>query len=336
MSTYTGALTLPQYAIQANVPIVTKVTMSLLENGSVLADIPLANKKTLVQNGVRFESLGSPTWANLNDDFTAVTNTPKAYSEQAYLIRNSIDVDRKLVQDVNQISDPRGVQLAAFLKSVAYDVNDKFINNDPVAGTAAAPVGLKYRLNNPTIYGSLSELKIDAGGTVVDMSAAGMTAATALAFIELVQNMIDYLGGPDGVVIYMNDVLKRRFETAIRKVGAGAGFTTTADAFDRRISTFQGAIIRDIGRKADQTTRIITSTENADGTAGSSNYTSMYAVKYGEDHLMGWQFDPLEDSVIDYGLLPNAPIYRIGFDYGVGIMSQHNRCMARAYDVKVS
>jgi len=330
-----SALTLAQYALMSSDPLVQKVTFSLLENGSVLTDIPLATKKSLIANGVRFEGdLPTVNWAQLNTEFTTVSVTPKAYQEQAYLIRNSIDVDRKLVQDVNQISDPRGVQLAAYLKSVAYDFNDKFINNDPVAGDANAPVGLKYRLDNPATYGVVSELKIDAGG--VDMSAAGMTATTALSFIEYVQNAIDFLGGPDGVVIYLNDTLKRRFETAIRKVGAGAGFTTIADAFDRRIATFQGAAVRDIGRKGDQSTRIISSTETAAGAAGSSNFTSMYAVKYGEDHMMGWQFDSLEDSIIDYGLLQNAPLYRIGIDYGVGLLAQHTRCMARVYDIKVS
>jgi hypothetical protein len=335
MPVLSNTITLAQYAMMSNDPLVKKISFSLLENGSVLNDIPLTNKKSLKASGVRFEGdLPTVTWAKLNDDWTAASGTPKPFEEQAFLIRNSIDVDKKLVEDENQIQDPRAVQLQAYLKSVVYDFNDKIINNDPITGDANAPTGLRYRLDNPNTYGVVSELKLNAGS--LDMSPSGMTVGTANQFVELVQTMVDYLGGPDGVVFYMNDTLKRRFAAAIRLLGAGAGFDTTRDAFDRVVQSYQGAVVRDIGRKSDQSTRIITNTETSAGAAGSSTFTSFYAVKYGEDHLMGWQFEDLGDSVIDYGLLQQNPLYRIAIDYAIGLFPQHTRCMGRAYGIKVS
>lgn len=337
MAVSSNALTLTDYALMANNPLVTRITYSLLENGSILADIPLVTKKAMVANGVRWVgNLPSVTWSKLNVDPTVTKGEPTPYQEQAYLIRNAIDVDKKLVQDETQIVDPRGAQIEAYLRSVVHDMNDKFINNDHVTGNADSIVGLRYRLNNQSVYGVNSDMKIDAGG--VDLSWSGISATKANQFIEYIQLLLDYMGSTDGdgVVLYMNDLLKRRFEAAVRLLGAGAGFSIVKDAFGRNISMYRGAIVRDIGRKVDQSTRIITYTENADGTAGNSNYTSIYGVKYGPDHMVGWQFDDLASSIEDVGLIGNGgTTYRTVIDYAVGLYPQHTRCIGRLYDIKV-
>lgn len=330
-----SALTLAQYAIQSNDPLVQKITYSLIENGAVLQDMPLVNKKTMITNGVRWTgNLPTVNWAKLNSDPVVTSGTPSAYQEQAYLIRNAIDVDKKIVEDENQIVDPRGAQVAAYLKAVTYDMNDKFINNDVVTGNADAIVGLRARIDAPDVYGVNSEMKVNFGG--VDLTTA-MTAATANTFIELLQQMLDYMGAPDGdgVVLYCNDLLKRRIERAVRTLGAGAGFDTTRDAFGRSVAKYRNATLRDIGRKADQSTRIISSTETAAGAAGSSNYTSLYGVRYGDEAMIGWQFEPL--SAEDIGLIGNGgTVYRTVIDYAFGLYPQHTRCVARAYNIKVS
>lgn len=335
MSVSTSALTLAQYAIMSNDPLVRKISYSLLENGSVLQDIPMLNQKSMIANGVRWEgNLPTVNWAKLNTDPTVTSGTPKPYQEQAYLLRNAIDVDKKLVEDVNQIVDPRGAQIGAYLRAAAYDINDKFINNDHVTGDAQSFVGLRYRIANPTVYGVNSDMSIDAGA--VDMTTA-MTATTANTFIEALQSLMDYLGAPegDGVTLYMNDLMRRRFERAIRVLGAGAGFTMTKDAFDRAVAMYRNAKIRDIGRKADQTTRIITSTETSAGAAGSDHHTSIYGVRYGDEQFQGWQFDPLQAE--DIGLIGNGgTVYRTLIDYAFGLYPQHTRCMGRLFGIKVS
>lgn len=338
MAVDSNALTLPQYALMSNDPMVRKVTFSLLEFGSILADIPLPTKKTFIANGARFQgdSLPVVNWAKLNEEPTVVTATPTPFQEQVYLIRNAIDTDNLLVDEENQIVDPRGIRLEAYLRSVAYDMNDKFINNEHLAGDPDCFVGLKSRLDNPTVYGCESELKIDGGG--VDLTQAAMTAATANKFLEFVDTLLSYLGAPDGggVVLYMNEVLQRRFAFAIRVLGAGAGFTTARDGFDRTIDMYKGATIRVIGRKKDQATQIITSTEANTGAAGSSTYTSMYGVRYGESGMTGWQFRSLGESVRDLGLLDNGVTYRTVVDWAVGLYQAHTRAIGRLYGIKLS
>lgn len=339
MAVDSNALNLAQYALMSNDPLVTQITWSLLDQDSVLNDIPLLNKKTLVANGIRFQgdALPTPDWTPLNVDPVVVTAVPTPYQEQAFLLRNAIDTDKKLVQDENQIQDPRAVRLEAYLKSVRLDFSDKFINNNHITGDKDCFTGLKYRLDNPTVYGCESELKINTSG--VDMTQGAGTATTANNFIEFVDTLLDYLGATsgDGVVLYMNEVMKRRFARAIRIMGATGGFTTIRDAFNRPVDMYKGAVIRVVGRKKDQTTQIITSTEDSAGAAASSTYTSIYGVRFGtNDGLFGWQFDPLSQSVNDLGLLDNGITYRTVIDYAVGLMASSTRAIGRLYGIKLA
>ncbi len=330
-----NALTLAQYAMMSNDPLVKRITFSLLRYGNVLADIPLVDKKTLIANGVRWEgNLPTVNWQALNTEPVVTSGTPSPFQEQVYLIRNAIDVDRFLVEDENQITDPRGNQIEAYLRSVTYDINDKFINNDHPTGDVNSIVGLRYRINNGTVYGVRSENKIDGAG--VDLSQAGMTAATANNFLEFIDQLlwsVDSQSG-DGVVLYMNEVMLRRFARAMRTLGSSA-FDITRDNYGRQMVMFRDARLVDIGYKADQSTRIITVTETSAGAAGASTFSSIYAVNYGEDHLFGWQFEPLAPK--DIGLIGNAgTIYRVLIDWAFGLMNMHTRSMARLYDIKLS
>lgn len=331
------ALTLAQYAVTSNNSLVSGITMSLIDNGSVMArDIPFVNKKTMIANGVRWEgSLPTVGWRQINAGTTVTSGTPKPFQEQAYVVSNAIDVDRILVEYQNAIQDPRSLQLAAYLKSLAYDFNDKFINNDPVAGNADSITGIKYRIANGNIFGVRPENSIDAGGTV--LTQAGMTVLTANVFIEQIDQLLWSVGAPDGqgVVLYMNDIMKRRFAFAIRLMGINGGFSITQDQFGRTVESYRGAVVRDIGYKADQATRIISNTETATGANGASNYTSIYAVHYGSEWIYGWQYEPLQGK--DLGLIGNdGTAYRILVDWVCGLYGAHTRAMARLYDLKLT
>lgn len=333
MAISANAVTLAQYALMSNAPLVQAVTMSLIDNGAVMQDIPFVTKQTLVANGVRFVgNLPTVNWAKINEEGVTTSATPTPFQEQAYTLRNYIDTDKLLVQDVNQIADPRGIQLAAFMKAASYDFNHKFINNNHTSGDADAFVGLRARIDDGTTWGVNSANKIDAGGAVITQAA---TAAQANAFLEWLDQLLWSVDAPDGngVVLYMNDVMVRRLHFLMRLLSGGGGFSTSQDQFDRVILRYKGALIRDVGYKADQSTRIITITETAAGLDGSSDYTSIYAVNYGMDHLFGWQFAPLDAR--DLGLMENGVIYRTFVDWAGGLYNSHTRSMARLYDLKI-
>lgn len=336
MSVDAAALNIGQYALMSNDPRIMRITYSLLQVGTVLEDIPIVTLPSLNLRGVRWQSnLPSVNWRKLNASSTVTSGTPTAYSEQAFLLSNNIDTDVKFIADMNQISDPRTVQLNAYLTGAMYDINDKFINNNPVTGNSDSFTGIRYRLDNPTIYGTNSACKISGGA--VDMTDANMTAVTAGVFLSYVDQMMDELGSPEGdnIVLYMNRNLRRRFARAVRMLGAGGGFDMTTDAFDRRVMMYRNARVQTVGVKADQTTEIITSTEDTAGADGASTYTSMYAVKYGEGYARGWQMAPL--GINDIGVRSDEPTqYRINVDWAVGLVFEHTRSIARVYDIKVA
>jgi hypothetical protein len=193
-----------------------------------------------------------------------------------------------------------------------------------------------------------AENKIDAGG--VDMSQSGMTAATANTLLEYIDQLlwsVDSDSDGTGVVLYMNDVFKRRLHRALRTLGTQGGLDTSKDQFNRTITTYKNAIIRDPGVKADQSTRIIKgnglSGSNAigetsagvDSTGASAVYTSIYAVNMGEDHFFGWQFAPI--NVQDLGLLQaDGAVYRTLIDWAVGLANASTRSLARLYNIKIA
>jgi hypothetical protein len=332
-----SSLTLSDYAIMSNSPLVQRLSYSMLMHGSVLQDIPLRTYKSMIANGVRFlgsEGAATVAFRNLNADPAVTKSVPTPYQEQAYIASNNFDIDTVLLEDVNSIQDPFAVQLEAYFKFLAYKLNDVFINNSHVTGDAAAPVGLRYRLDNPTDYKIPTEMKFAAGGSTIDISAG----ANGDALAENLQKMLDIMGAPDGtgVVLYMSELTRRKADRAIKKLGAGIGFDTTRDAFDRRVSTYNNAVVRTIGRKADQSTQIITDTESTAGADSNSNYSSIYGVKYGENDFAGWQFKSLEEAVTGPYLLQNGVQKRMTFDWPVGFWQENVRSISRMYGLKTS
>jgi len=348
-----GTVTLADYALMSNQPLVQAVTMSLIDYGNVIQDIPLVEKQSLQVNGVRWEgNLPTPNWVALNTEGTSVHGQPTPYQEQAYIVRNYVDVDKFIVLDQNQIVEPRAAQTAAYLKGLTYDINFKFFKNaHDGTGDANAPVGLRARLDDAASankFGVRPENKIDAGGAAVDISQAGVTAKTGLAFFEMLDFLLWCVDSPDGsgIVLYCNDYVLRRMTSVVKFLGTSGGFNVSQDQFNRTVTTYKNAVIRDPGVKADQTTRILAGNAIAagsgsvgetaagvDSTGASANFASIYAANYSTDHFFGWQFAP--PNVQDLGLIYNGAIYRTLIDWAVGLINASTRSIGRLYDIKI-
>lgn len=333
-----NALSLDKWALYSNSPKAMRVTYSLLESDSALNDIPLTTAKVLVATGRRFVagSLPTPNWVPINQNPTVVNAVPSPWQEQLYVLRNSFHTDRMLLEAEGAIVNPMAKEIEAYLMSVRIAYTDAFFNNNHVTGDPHAIVGLRARLDNPTVYGCASDLKINAGG--VDMTQATGTASTGNNFLELVDLLLSRLGrkNGEGVVLYMNGTMYRRFNRQLRLMGGTGGFTPSTDQFQRSISLYKQAVVREIGLKQDEATEIITSTEDSAGLDGSSTYTSIYGVRYGEDAMMGWQFRPLSEAIIGPTLLDNQVTYSTTFDWAMGLAPQSTRCIGRLYGIKLA
>ncbi len=331
----TGAITLAQFALMANSPLVQAVSYSLVMAGNVMQDIPFMTSEQMYANGVRFvDNLPTVTWADVNEAPTPTSGTPTKFQEQAYLIRNHIKVDKVLVRDKTAIQDPRGTQTQAYLKALTYDFNDKFINNNHTSGDAKSIVGLRARIDNPSTFGVRSENKINANA--VDMTQAAATGATFGNFLELLDEALFDVDSEEGmgVILYMNETLRRRISNLAGRFAGQGGFSTATDQFGRTVTRYKSATLRTIGRKSDQGTQIITPTETSTGANGSSTHTSVYAVHYGEEYFHGWQYGPL--NVEDLGLDDDGTQYKTLIDWTGGLYSPSVRSIARIYGIKVA
>lgn len=329
------AVPLDVWAKFSNNELIKAATWSLYEANNVIGDFPVTTDPTRKHEFMRWiDSLPGVNWVPYNTDPVLTYGAPTAWEEQMYPVRNRFKIDYLYKKDKNNYQDPLMSQWDAWQRALAYDVNFKFLYNDHTTGDKNAPVGLAARLAD-SVYQCPTDLLINGNG--LDMSPSGLTTANTSQFGALVQQAFDALGSFDGsdCCIYLSAQTRRQWDRGTRLMGAGGGFEMTTDAYDRRVKMFENAKIRYLGRKADQTTEIITVTENADGTAGTSNYTSVYVVRYGEKYLSGWQPDALQP--INLGRDPiTGATYNVVALWGLGFNQANTRSFARIYNVKGS
>jgi hypothetical protein len=329
-----NSLTLADYAQHSNEPLIRKIADTMLRFGSLLQDVPLVTYRSMFLNGTRFvggAGNASVGHRKINETPDTTKGVPKGFAEQAYIMSNNIDIDTVLLDDQNSVQDPFNIQLTHYLGMVTYQFNDLVINNNHITGDPDAPIGLRWRLDNPTLFDIPTEMKIDAN---VDISAG----SNGPALMKKIDQLLVRMGSPDGdgVVLYMNEDVAIQISFTIKLAGTSGGFSILRDNFDRSVTMYKNAVIRVIGRKADQTTQIITATETNAGADGASTYSSIYAVKYGEGWFRGWQMRTLEEAVRGPNLLDTGVQMRLTFDWPYGLFQEHPRAIGRIFDIKVS
>jgi len=345
-------LTIADYAMQSNDPAIQKITLSILDNGSILDDLPLVTNEQLKVEGRRINGGDLPAtgWGRVNKAPSEIKTTTSSYEEQVALVREIIQVDRRLLQQKNWIEDPIETQLQGAMAAHCYDMNDAFFHNDPADATNGNPdawIGLKTRVKNPKLYGLA--LNSDATTTNLDIAAGAtlttsMTAANANDFLEAIGQAFARLGSSDGkgCVAYTNWLVKERWARAIRILGSGGGFRIDQDAFGRMVEQYRQCKVRDIGFKKDQNSPIISYTLDSSGNengnpsfSSGTNYSEMYIVRYGPNHFKGWQTNPLKPEYLgrstETGTYENVLI-----DWGCGLYYPNSRSFARLTGLRIN
>lgn len=331
----TKAVTLADYAAQSNDALVQKITESFLGDVSIMDYLPLVTNPNMTIKGNRMTEGGLPQtgWGKINKDPVEIKTTTEVYEEQVSLVRETIPIDRRLLKQKNWVDDPFDIQITGAMKAHNYDMTDAFFNNDPAAptGNEDAWAGIRVRLKNIARYKVASGLRIDCGNLTMTNS---MTAANGLTFLEKLAQALSYLGATDGrgCVMFGNWLSISRFERALRLQNAGAGFTTDKDNFGRMVTKWREMKIVDIGFKRGNTaTPIIPNTQAADGSSDTgSTYTSFVIVRFGDNHMKGWQCEPLKPEFL--GQDKTVGIYdRVLIDWACGLCHAHNRSFAELY-----
>lgn len=235
----------------------------------------------------------------VNEAYTESTGTVNQRTESLVIMGGDADVDRFIVQTRGNLNDQRAIQTRMKVKANALKFQDAFINGDVAVDTKGFD-GLKKRLTGSQV--------IDAG-----TNGLGPVAGGHDFFDALDQLAAAVPGGPDA--FYTNAAVRSRILSAGRRIG-GADLVTE-DITAKRVVTWNGVPVLDIGVRADGT-QIIANTE----TQGSaSNAASIYAVRFGEGEgdqaVTGLTNGGVQ--VYDLGELQDKPAYRTRIEFYTGL-----------------
>ena len=298
---------------------------TLLMESNVLELCPWETIGQLSTAVVSIQDLPSVGFRRINAGYTESTGHLKQKVEHIYLLGGDIDTDKAIARAKNTVADARALMQQLMLKAMAYQFNDSFINGNPEV-TPDSFKGLFERVDDIYAEGYTTQ-KVACGTTSGD----GMLLSSGEThkFLDSLNELMYSIKGHNPEYLFMNRKMLLALRSALRREKL---LDTTKDMFDRIVDVYMGARLIDIGVKADQTTDIITSTENANGTLGSSECTSIYAVKFGIGEMTwGIQQYPLE--VEDLGQLESKPVYRTRVDWPVGLATVDPRSIGRMYGI---
>jgi hypothetical protein len=204
----------------------------------------------------------------VNAAYAESTGAFNQKTETLVILGGDADVDTYIVKTRGNLNDQRAAQTRMKVKAANYKFQDAFINGD-TAVDANSFDGLKKRLTGAQV--------IAAG--VNGLAVIGADDAARHAFFDQLDALIAAVPGlgPDNGALYMNASILAKIKSSARRLTI---YDQTVDSFGRKIATYQGIALLDIGTKADGTL-ILPQTETQGTAAGT--VSSIYAVRYGQD-----------------------------------------------------
>ena len=317
--------TLSDFYAQATQPLKKGIYDVFRKESFIMDKLPWETTGNLSVEYLRNKTLPTITARNIGEGMTASKGVLEPMEEQVCILSAYIDIPKEYVEAKNTVQDIRAVQTKMFSQALAYKFNDMFINGNPVTN-AKEMVGIRHRVINDLAAGQ----SVDGNG--LDISSDTSTTNWYNLLVDRVEELMSLFvdGKPDALL--MNRTTKLRLESALRQAGT---LDTTKDNYERKQVTWGvgGPAIIDIGLKGDQSTSIILNTELNDGTAVTGGTeTSIYAVKFGDEFLKGFQRKDVEAE--DVGLLEDQITYRSYIDWNPGIMLVSPRSVARIYGIQ--
>lgn len=334
-----NSITLFDYGLMSNSPLIRKIIVSWLEYNSILTDIPLVTYPSLTMNGSRFLAAAinsqAVNYRKINEQPVLWKAVPKPYAESAFILSGQFAIDTVLLKDINRIGSPFALQLEAWNKAVVRSTNDIIVNGNQL-NDIDQPVGWRNRIANASTWDIPSEMLIKDSS--VDIS--GGSAANGLAVLESIQTGFDNMGKPDGdgVMMYADERLWRKLDRCVRAAGTSGGFNVSQDQYGRSVVKYKNATKRVTGRKADDVTHIIgaETTAGVADTLGTATASSMFLVNMdAETGFGGWQMQSMDESLMGPILLPSMTQQQMTVDYPWGFFQQGVRSIAQIYGIAI-
>lgn len=323
--------TLGQYAKLETNPIKRGVLMNMIRHAPILEILPFDDAPGLRAIKVLWNGLPSSGFRNLNEGYSNSTGDFTQVEESVYLLGLDMEFDRIFDNpkvQANAIVSPKVEMTLQASKSVAIKFMDYFINGD-LATDPKGIEGLKKRVSNMP-----SRQTVSASGTT-DILDPTASAANARKFLDKWEEAAHRAG--DSVdAIWLNEALMLGYARVLRYTGVSGGplFDTGKDMFEREIFTYKGAPFIDVGLKADQSTEIITLTEDP-GDAG-NDATSAYFCSFSEEQgIRGMQLEePKVYDPLNGGEMEAAPATKLRMDWPVGLWAPGSHGFTRFKNIE--
>lgn len=321
-------ITLADYFKNAKGPEHKAFIADLLRFSDLIGVVPFETTSALQISATRWQTVPATAFRAINAGYTESTGNVEQIEETLFALGGDVKVDRLLTIAGNVYQDPLATQMQMKAKSVAFSFNDYFINGDHGVDPDGFE-GLKKRVSNMP-----SRMSINLASSNDSLKVLASTANTH-TFLDAMHQAIKYVDGATHILCNEDTLLK--IEAALRRTNPIL-LDQAKDAFDRKISTFMGVPLVDVGLKRDKSTEIITSTENPGD--GGNDATSIYVVRMDtDDGLHGLQlsgtspepYDPLTG-----GELEATPQHLRRIDWAVGLCNVSQYCIARIYGFRMA
>jgi hypothetical protein len=310
------ALTLVEAAKLSNDDLQRGVVETFILESPVLDRLPLM---PIEGNSFKYNeeaTLPGVEFRAVNAAYTESTGTVNQKTEGLVILGGDADVDTFIERTRGNLNDQRAVQTSLKVKAARTKYQDAFINGD-TAVDANSFDGLKKRLTGTQV--------IDAATNGIPV--VGTTEAEQHAFFDKLDELIAAVQG-DVEALYMNKAIRAKIMSAGRRRGGTDwimsvfGDGEDGAAIRKRIPTYNGIPMLDIGTKADGTN--IIPINETQGTA--TDASSIYAVEFSEDEsepgVVGLFNGPSEDQPIqvkDLGEIDAKPVYRTRIEFFCGL-----------------
>jgi hypothetical protein len=323
------AYTLAQLAKIETQPFKKGIMMNMIRDSKIQEVLPWQNVNSLQSLAVRVRTL--PTggaFRKIGGTYTETTNGDvEQVWESVYIFGGELKFDRIFDKVQNVIVDPKTQQTQMKLKAMALDFNNYFINGDHATDVDGFE-GLKKRVS---VMPSRQLLPAAASSTYLDPTAS---ANAARSFMDRWEEAWYRTNGGQVNAIVLNEAMYLGFGQVLRyaQIAGGSGLMdTTKDSFDRQLVTYKGVPLIDIGLKKDQSTEIITDTEN-DASGTGSNCTSVYFCSFNaEEGVTGIQLGGLETLLLSETTA--GPYTGVRIEWPVGLASFGSYGITRLYSI---
>jgi hypothetical protein len=295
-------LTIQEWAKLNPQPLALGVVEVIANNNPILGALPFIN---IAGNAYRYnaeETLPGIAFRDFNQGYTESTGVVNPMTESLTIIGGDSDFDIAEIAMQSSSNDVRAIHDAMKAKALALTWLQTFFTGDTAT--------------NPLAFDGLDKRLV--GAQVITSGGSSAANGSALRLDDLDALVDAVIGTPD--LLVMNKSMRAQVRKLARE---SPSLRVQTNQFGQEVTSYGGVTIAIVETGADG--NLILGANETLGT--STNCSSIYAVSFGPDKLVGLQTAPL--SARDLGEVQDKPAFRTRIEWYSGIALKHPRACSR-------